>query len=57
MEEIEITEDVIMDVAAIIGENDFFYYVTGYGGCNTCSEYFAFYSKRWRITYGVHTVH
>jgi hypothetical protein len=43
MEEIEITEDVIMDIASIIGENGFFYYVTGYGGCNTCSEYFAFY--------------
>jgi hypothetical protein len=45
MKEIEIAEDVIMDVGAIIGENDFFYYITGYGGCNTCSEYFAFYSK------------
>lgn len=42
--QVRVLENEITNISFIHGQNGDLYYIEGYGGCNTCSEYFAFYS-------------
>jgi hypothetical protein len=42
---VKIMDNTVVSIKIYKKNNQLFYYLSGYGGCNTCSEYYALYDK------------